>query len=325
MKKPLDLDKLEDCRKASNDLRRRGTVRNRETFAGARKIAAAEICEIDAGLSVLVLMRDLARQRKPFGMPTPRKGSGKFSAYLSALDAKMRAHKALKERFWIANFRLAIVLARKYDYGLVPFADLMQEGLLGLMKAVERFDYRKGFKFSTYGTWWLRHALNRYTANHGRTIRWPAHLVTSFEKLKRTHNKLSSVGEPTDAKSLSEASGIKLKRVEMVLSLNTINPFSLDAQPPGSEGNETLGDRLTDDRLGIDEESPLLDPHFKKILSEIDHLPGLEGEIIVKRFGLDGETPRTLREIGDEHRLSRERIRQLQERGLERLREYVQS
>lgn len=322
--KSIDLGTFKTCRRTANDLRRRRTVHSEKVFADAISAAAKEICEIDESLKIFGAVHSVIQQKGPFGMNTPSKTSGKFKKYLRILDTKMAAHKALKEKFWLANIRLAIVLTRKYDFGLLPFSDLMQEGLIGLMTAVERFDYRKGFKFSTYATWWVRHALNRYTANNGRTIRWPAHVVTRFEKLKRTHRKLFSVGEPTDAESLSKASGIDLKRVESILSLNTIHPLSLDAQLTSYESHETLGDRLHNGQLDIDDESPHLDPQFKRILSRINHLPGIEGDVIVKRFGLDGEDPWTLREIGEEYSLSRERIRQLQEQGLERLREYVQ-
>lgn len=324
MKKPLDLAKLEACRVAANDIRERGTTRNKKNFDRACKEAAEAVSEIDASLKVFGAAQDLMRKPKPFGMSTPPKGSGKFSAYLQALDAEMGAHRALKEKFWLANIRLAVGLTKKYDYGMVPFADLMQEALLGLMTAVERFDHRKGFKFSTYGTWWVRHALNRYTANHGRTIRWPAHVVADFETLRRAHNKLFAIGEPTDIESLSRVSQIKPKRVEAILSLTTINPLSLD-MPIGFDTQETLRDRLSDGALDIPDESPHLDPQFKRIRSKVNRLPGIEGDVIIKRFGLDGQEPRTLQAIAEEHALSRERIRQLQERGLDRLRGYVRA
>ena len=321
MKKELELDKLEACRKAACDLRQRGLRGRQRDFARACKEAAEAICEIDASLRVLSVVRNVAHQRKPFGRPTPRKTSGRFPSYLAALDAKIEAHRVLKERFWAANIRLAVKLAAKYDHGLVPFPDLMQEGLLGLMIAVERFDHRKGFKFVTYAPWWVRHALSRFTANHGRTVRWTVRTVQDFDRLRKAHDKLRAAGESSDINSLAKISKLTAKRVELILSLNTLQPISLDTKIPGFD--DTLVDRLTAENLEIDDGPSHLDPQLKKIRDKIDRLPGIEGRIIIERFGLDGKGERTLREIGDEHSLSRERIRQLQERGLDRLRRSV--
>jgi len=318
-----DLSVLERCREAARARRLRNIKSNKELFFRACKDAADVIAEIDSGLKLLTTARKILEQPKPFGGKSPPKGSAPFEEYIRVLDTRLDAHRALKERFWLANIRLAVVLAKKYDYGMIPFADLLQEGLLGVMTAVERFDYRKGFKFSTYGTWWVRHALNRFLANHGRTVRWPAHVVADFETLKKARNKLFTRGEDTTIEGLARASGIKPSRVESILSLSTISAVSIDQPLRGFDKEETLKERLSDGGLDIPDESPFLDPSFRKIRSRVHRLPGIEGDILVKRFGLDGKGERTLQEIANEHDLSRERIRQLQKQGLERLRGYV--
>ena len=312
MQQTLEIDKIDACKKTAYNLE-------------ARKEVAVMVSEIDTGLKILSIIQTVVRQRKPFNRVTPRKSSGEFIAYLETFDAQMKAHKALKEKFWHANIRLVVSVGKKYDYGLVPFADLVQEGLLGLMTAVERFDYRRGFKFSTYATWWIRHAMTRYGANRGRTVRWPAHVATDFEKLKKAHRKLRNDGEEATPEALGKASGLNTKRVERLLDNNFIVPISIDAQIPGFEGHETLADRLANGMLDIPEEHPHLDPAFKKIMGRIGRLPGIEGRILIKRFGLDGDEPWTLSKIGAEHGLSRERIRQLQEQALVNLRGYIRA
>ena len=323
MQMTLDLDKIEACKNAANDLRRRQLRIHVDAFKVACKETATMIAEIDTGLKTLTLIQKVIRQKQPFNRVTPR-ATGKFATYLAGFDAQMKAHTAIKEKFWIANIRLAVSVGRRYDYGLVPFADLMQEGLLGLMTAVERFDYRRGFKFSTYATWWIRHTICRYAANNGRTVRWPAHVVTDFEKLRKAHRKLKTAGEETTPEAMGEACGLTTKRVETLLANDFIVPLSIDAQvAPGF--SDTLADRITTGNLDIPDESPHLDPSFKKIQARIKRLPGLEGRILIRRFGLDGDAPQTLREIAEEHDLSRERIRQLQNQAIEHLREYVRA
>lgn len=320
VKRTVDLSSLDELRQYAEMARQQKKLK---LFTSRKNDVARVISDIDRGLEVFDKVNREIRKDNPFGRPKPPKNSRKFPDYLDALDAKLKAHRKLKERFWRANIRLAVSLTKKYDHGMIPFADMMQEALIGLMTAVERFDYKKGFRFSTYATWWVRHALNRFLANHGRTVRWPAHVVTDFEHLKTTRNKIINRGERPTVELLAEESGIKLKRVERIVGLRTIQPISFDAALVGFDRSETLADRIADEKLAIDETSPNIDPALDRIKSEIYGLPGIEGDVLIKRFGLDGKAPLTLREIAEQHSLSRERIRQLENRGLDRLREIV--
>lgn len=288
----------------------------------SRKDAALLIAKIDTGLEGFSEVYEQLKSKRPFGMSSRPRNSLKFPKYLEGIEKRLDIHRRYKNRFWQSNIRLAISLTKKYDHGMIPFADMLHEGLIGLMTAVERFDVERGYRFSTYATWWVRHALNRFMANHGRTIRWPAHVVSDFEHLKRTREKILRRGDQVTPDLLIKESGMKPVRVHRILKLRTIQPISLEQDLPGLDGL-TVADRLYDEKFSIDEN--LIDPAIDRIKEKVYNLPGIEGDILVKRFGLDGTSPKTLQEIAKDHDLSRERIRQLENRGLKRLRGMVRA
>jgi RNA polymerase primary sigma factor len=222
-----------------------------------------------------------------------------------------------KNKMINANLRLVVSQARRYQGHGLPMEDLVQEGMLGLIRAVEKFDWRRGFKFSTYGTLWIRQAIQRGLQNHGRTIRVPVHVAQRQVKVRKVESELNTkLGrEPTD-EEIAEAAKLSLDEVAELRELSR-GLSSLD-QPVGDEGEASLGDLLASDRPEPVEEVARSD-RDRRLGEVVDQLPDDERNVIRLRFGLAGAEPLTLRQTGTELGISQERARQLEESGLTRL------
>jgi RNA polymerase primary sigma factor len=227
-----------------------------------------------------------------------------------------RGDLVAKERMINSNLRLVVAQARRYQGHGLSMEDLVQEGMLGLIRAVEKFDWRRGFKFSTYGTLWIRQAIQRGLQNHGRTIRLPVHVAQQQVKLRKLESELSGrlSREPTD-EELAEVAELPLDQVVELRELNR-SLTSLD-QPVGDE-DTAFGDLLPSDRPEPSQEVEEAD-RTNRVNALVAHLPEDERNVIRLRFGLAGEEPLTLRQTGIELGISAERARQLEERGLTRL------
>jgi RNA polymerase primary sigma factor len=227
-----------------------------------------------------------------------------------------RGDLAAKERMINSNLRLVVAQARRYQGHGLSMEDLVQEGMLGLIRAVEKFDWRRGFKFSTYGTLWIRQAIQRGLQNHGRTIRLPVHVAQQQVKLRKLESELSGrlSREPTD-EELAEVAELPLDQVIELRELNR-SLTSLD-QPVGDE-DTAFGDLLPSDHPEPAQEVEEADRN-SRVNALVAHLPEDERNVIRLRFGLAGEEPLTLRQTGIELGISAERARQLEERGLTRL------
>ena len=235
------------------------------------------------------------------------------------LRRAIRAGERAKARFVAANLRLVISNARKYANSSVEFLDLVQEGNLGLIRAVEKFDWRKGFKFSTYATWWIRQAMTRGIANHSRTIRLPVHMHDLQRQVARTRLDLESeLGRPPTDQEIADYSGLDLETVDRVARLVDTVPFET---PVGDDGSAELGDLLPDDEAISPDDAAVERDLAERLAAEIhDVLPERQAQIIALRYGLGDGSPRTLDEIGAMFDLTRERIRQLEKAALCRLR-----
>jgi RNA polymerase primary sigma factor len=222
-----------------------------------------------------------------------------------------------KERMINANLRLVVSQARRYQGHGLPMEDLVQEGMLGLIRAVEKFDWRRGFKFSTYGTLWIRQAIQRGLQNHGRTIRVPVHVSQRQVKVRKIEAELSTkLGrEPTD-EEIAAVSQIPLEEIAELRELSRAMT-SLD-QPVSEDGETALGDLLASDRPEPLEEVAVTE-RDQRVNEAVGRLPAAEQSVIRLRFGLAGEEPRTLRQAGSELGITAERARQLEEQGLRRL------
>ena len=216
-----------------------------------------------------------------------------------------------------ANLRLVVSQARRYQGHGLPMEDLVQEGMLGLIRAVEKFDWRRGFKFSTYGTLWIRQAIQRGLQNHGRTIRVPVHVSQRQVKVRKVESELSTkLGrEPTD-EEIAAVTELPLEEIAELRELSRAMT-SLD-QPVSEDGETALGDLLASDRPEPLEEVASIE-RDQRVNEAVERLPAAEQSVIRLRFGLAGEDPKTLRQAGSELGITAERARQLEEQGLRRL------
>ena len=308
-------------------LRRVAGERDAKAFARASARAARKLRAADTDhLFIEAALGAIDRMTLGIG---PRGGSvgslghrARVSEWLRRVQQANRAAADARNDFVKANLRLVVSIARRFNHGRMALADLIQEGNLGLLKAVERYDYRRGFRFSTYASWWIRHAISRALADKGREVRLPVHMIDAQHRLTKARRQLTGkLGRQPTTEELAEATNMPVDKVEKMRSWLLEQSVSID-KPVGDDEGRVLGEVLEDpDREAV---SPTEDLEWEALTTEVRELlcelRPIEADILRQRFGLGTEQELTLKEIGDKYNLSRERIRQLQEQALQKMR-----
>jgi RNA polymerase primary sigma factor len=229
----------------------------------------------------------------------------------------------VRDEFVRANLRLVVTMARRYDRGVMPLSDLIQEGNLGLMHAVSRFDHRRGLRFSTYACWWIRHAIGRALADKARAVRVPVHMIEAQQQLAKVRQQLiGELGREPTRREVARAAQMPLHKLNQMSHFLLGQSVSIDAPVGGEEDGRSLGDVLADpSREGWHPEDEMTNQALTDRIQELlTELSPIEADVLRQRFGLADDEERTFREIGDQYKLSRERIRQIQNAALGKLR-----
>ncbi len=325
---------LDDAVRHSRAYRDRETRAHRDAYEASREKLAEAMAsaDLDDDLSdeIAADLEAIDANRKEglsLDLVCPPRGSRPFASYVHRVRACSTALRSTKNRFVRANLRLVVSIARRFDHGLMPLQDLIQEGNLGLMKAVDRFDGARGFRFSTYATWWIRHAVNRALANKGRTVRLPAHVSADLQRIGRARRELETrAGLRPTTIELAEKTGLNPVRIRKLLDLTLETTMSLDT-PMSDDDRRSLVERIHDPNAAEPTETLELNAMSAILHDSLESLDAIEVDILRRRFGIEGSVdfePMTLRELGERHSLSRERIRQLQERAISKLRREFQ-
>jgi RNA polymerase sigma factor (sigma-70 family) len=240
------------------------------------------------------------------------------------LQRLVRKGEGAQRQFVQSNLRLVVSIAKRYQASGMPLLDLVQEGNLGLIHAVEKFDWRKGFKFSTYATWWIRQAIQRGIANAGRTIRLPVHAADNLARLQKERAGLEArLGRPATLDELAEELDLAPERVKELIP-HLAEPVSLET-PVGGEEDSSLADFVEDDVTPVPTEAVTSKMRRLEVQELLETLSHRERKVLELRFGLKGEEPRTLEEVGQRFGVTRERIRQIEAKTLTKLKSYRDS
>jgi len=321
------LAEFKSLRKVSATARKSRSKATKEKVRKAAHKCAQQMRSLDQDREhVRALMDELKRlcergvrpqTKHPFATNTKT-----FAKYVEDVLRLHRTSARLRDEFVRANLRLVVTMARRYDRGVMPLADLIQEGNLGLMHAISRFDYRRGLRFSTYACWWIRHAIGRALADKSRAVRVPVHMIEAQQQLNKVKAQLlKALGRPPTQDEIAQEANLPIAKLNQMQRYLLGAPMSFDA-PVHNEDGRTLGEILVDPRtMDWSPEQELTTRALSDRVHELmEYLSPIEADVLRQRFGLENDEERTFREIGDKYSLSRERIRQIQNAALGKLR-----
>jgi RNA polymerase primary sigma factor len=292
-----------------------------ESLAAKLKELDIDRVFVDAAMAEIHRLNGAAKLGRPIegvGFATNTKA---FRQFVDSVSSKTTVVKRAKNEFVKANLRLVVSIARRFNHGRLPLPDLIQEGNIGLMKAVERYDYRRGFRFSTYASWWIRHAISRALADKGRAVRLPVHMIDAYHRIAKSERELQSKLErPATTEEIASVTGIEAEKLEKMRTFLADNPVSLDRSLSDDDGRRLIDVLVDPNEAPSPPDQMMSSETQREMLKLLSVLKPIEADILRKRFGLVNDRERTLKEIGDEYRLSRERVRQLQEQALGKMR-----
>lgn len=296
---------------------------SREVKAAAKLMRFLDLdrVHIDMVIRELELARSAALVKHLKVSTWWRNGGTKDSnKYLSTICQASRDAENLRNEFIRANLRLVVTMARRYDRGGMALNDLIQEGNLGLMHAVARFDYRRGLRFSTYACWWIRHAIGRALADKARAVRIPVHMLEAQAMIEKVRMQLiAQLGRAPTPQELAKEAGVSMSKIDQTHIYLMGQAVSME-KPLHDNEDRTFGDTMADPDSEIPIESTLHLADLKEKVGDLmEHLSDIEADVIKRRFGLGSDEEETFREIGERYKLSRERIRQIQNVALEKL------
>ncbi len=309
--------------------RRSPTKQNAGKLERAVARMAPKLRAVDTDRNVLdAVLGDIDRLRRGAtdrigGQPgAVSRHSAPVRAWLERIARADGAAARARNAFVLANLRLVVSIARRFNHGRMALADLIQEGNIGLMKAVERYDYKRGFRFSTYASWWIRHAISRALADKGREVRLPVHMIDAYHRIARARRELQvKLGRQATVEELSQATQIAPGKIEKMRTYLVDQSLSLDKPVSEDDGRhfiEFLQDPSWED--GAPADRMTTQAQTEEVRELLRDLKPIEADILRQRFGLDDDRELTLKEIGEKYNLSRERIRQLQEQALMKMR-----
>lgn len=258
----------------------------------------------------------------PAGGPRGAHAEGEeISEVLERVTTLHDQSQAMRNHFVKANLKLVVTISRRYYFGQLSFQDLIQEGNLGLIKAVGRFDPERGYRFSTYAAWWIRHAVTRALSNKGRLVRLPVQFLGNRYKVARARRELSGqLGRPPTRDELCRCTGLEMEKVEQLQDTPSGFELSLDSTPEGDDQGRRFIDLLHDPEAASPVEEAMVSEIMGRVEHALEQLKPIEADVVRERFGLADGLGHTLEEVGRLHDLSRERIRQIQNRALQKIR-----